>query len=72
MKSFYTLPLLAVVSAAEYTPDFVTKSEAEVEQFTSYDSVSDCFDGDHSHELFGCLSCSVLICSCWLDLHCSC
>lgn len=40
MKSIYTVPLLAataIATSTEYTPEFVTKSEHEIRQFTSYD-----------------------------------
>ena len=40
MRSIYTVPLLAataIATSTEYTPEFVTKSEHEIRQFTSYD-----------------------------------
>lgn len=53
MKSIYTLPLFAAVASAEFMPNFVTKSEAEIHQFTSFEAVSDCLD--NGNVLFYCV-----------------
>jgi hypothetical protein len=40
MKSIYVLPLMAIAASAGEVPDFVTKSEAEVQEIAKTDMVS--------------------------------